>query len=165
MNDILRAILVGAGATLVMDFWGVVRRPLLGWPTADYSPVGRWIGHLGHGRWRHSAIAASAPVHGERVLGWTVHYLTGILFAGALVAVCGNAWLDQPTPIPPLLFGGITVALPLLLVQPAMGAGLAARRLPRPGQARLQALVTHLVFGIGLYASALLSRWAFASWS
>jgi hypothetical protein len=35
-----------------------------------------------------------------------------------------------------------------------MGAGVAARRTPRPGAARLQSLVTHAVFGLGLYTAA-----------
>lgn len=146
--------MVGAGATLVMDLWGVARRPLLGWPAADYSSVGRWLGHMRHGRFRHAAISRAAPVRGERLLGWLAHYFTGILFAGALVVACGRAWLAHPTAGPALLFGLLSLAIPFLLVQPAMGAGLAASRQPRPGQARLQSLVTHLVFGIGLFFAA-----------
>ena len=42
-----------------------------------------------------------------------------------------------------------------LLMQPAMGAGIAARRSANPNSARLQSLITHLVFGLGLYLSAL----------
>jgi hypothetical protein len=51
-----------------------------------------------------------------------------------------------------------TVAAPFLLMQPGMGAGLAARRSPRPAAARLHSLVTHAVFGLGLYASAIATR-------
>jgi hypothetical protein len=38
-------------------------------------------------------------------------------------------------------------------MQPAMGAGLAASRTPQPEAARVQSLVTHAVFGVGLYTS------------
>lgn len=158
MNDMLRTVLVGVGATLLLDLWGVARRPLLGWPVADYAPVGRWLGHMARGRFRHVAIARAAPVPGERVLGWMAHYLTGILFAAALVAACGSSWLAHPAMPPALLAGLASLALPLLVVQPAMGAGFAASRLPRPGQARLQAVATHVVFGLGLYIAALLLR-------
>lgn len=158
MNDMLQIAMVGVGATLVMDIWGVVRRPLLGWPTPDYSTVGRWLGHMRLGQFRHAAISRAAPVHGERMLGWLAHYLTGVLFAGALVAACGREWLARPTAGPALLFGVLSLAIPFLLVQPAMGAGLAASRQPRPAQARLQSLVTHLVFGIGLFVAAQLLR-------
>jgi DUF2938 family protein len=42
---------------------------------------------------------------------------------------------------------------PFLLMQPGMGAGIAASRTPRPVAARLQTLVTHGIFGLGLYAA------------
>jgi hypothetical protein len=38
-------------------------------------------------------------------------------------------------------------------MQPGMGQGLAARLSPEPGAARARSLVTHLVFGLGLYAA------------
>jgi hypothetical protein len=40
------------------------------------------------------------------------------------------------------------------VMQPAMGAGIAASRTPRPNLARLRSVVTHTVYGLGLYASA-----------
>jgi hypothetical protein len=58
-----------------------------------------------------------------------------------------------------LIVGIVTVAAPFLVMQPAMGAGLAARRTPKPNAARVQSLVNHAVFGVGLYASAWVGRW------
>lgn len=40
-------------------------------------------------------------------------------------------------------------------MQPGMGAGIAASRTPNPRAARLQSLVTHAVFGLGLYLAGL----------
>ena len=40
-------------------------------------------------------------------------------------------------------------------MQPAMGAGFAGSRTPNPAATRLRNLGTHAVYGIGLYASAL----------
>jgi Protein of unknown function (DUF2938) len=40
------------------------------------------------------------------------------------------------------------------LLETGMGAGIAASRTPRPAAARLQSIVTHIVFGLGLYAAA-----------
>jgi hypothetical protein len=40
-------------------------------------------------------------------------------------------------------------------MQPGMGAGIAASRAPRPNAARLQSLVTHTIFGLGLYVAGL----------
>ncbi|MGI3129109.1 DUF2938 domain-containing protein [Halopseudomonas pachastrellae] len=155
MNELWSAVIIGIGATLVMDAWGVVRKKLLGIPPADYALVGRWLGHMAHGRFRHERIAAASPVPAERLLGWGAHYLIGVVFALLLVAMCGAEWVRQPTVWPALAWGIVTVAAPFLLMQPGMGAGVAASRTPRPNVARLQSLITHAVFGVGLYGSAL----------
>ncbi|MCC2637072.1 MAG: rane protein [Moraxellaceae bacterium] len=151
-------LLTGIGATLVMDLWSFIRGRWLGIPRPDYGLVGRWVGHMPQGRFRHAAIKAAAPVRGERVLGWGVHYLTGVAFAGLLVAGWGVDWLRAPTLAPALAVGIGTIAAPFLLMQPGMGAGLAARRTPNPAAARRQSLVTHAVFGFGLYAAGWLAR-------
>ena len=147
--------IIGAGATAVIDLWAPLRQQLWGIARPDYGLVGRWLAHMPRGRFRHDAIAAATPARGEVLLGWFAHYLTGIAYAAILVGLAGPAWLRQPTPGPALLVGIATVAAPFLLMQPGMGAGIAARRTPRPGAVRLQSLITHAIFGLGLYVSAL----------
>ena len=154
MQVLVHAVPIGFGATLVMDAWAVARRRLFGIPALDYAMVGRWLGHLPRGRLRHDRIAAAAPVRGERVLGWSFHYLTGIAFTALLLLVARDGWLRQPTLVPALAVGLATVLAPFLILQPGLGAGLFARRTPRPNAARLQALVTHAVFGLGMYLAA-----------
>lgn len=163
MNPLLSTVIVGLGATAVMDAWGIVRRPLLGLPPPDYGLVGRWIGHMPRGRFLHPSIAAAAPIRAERVIGWTAHYLTGIAFAGILVGLWGVGWLQAPTLLPALAVGLGSVAAPFLLMQPGMGAGLAARRTPRPGRARIQSVLTHAVFGLGLYAAGWIANAALSA--
>ena len=99
------------------------------------------------------------PVRGERLVGWTAHYLIGVAFAALLVALWGREWMDRPTLAPALLVGTGTVTAPFLLMQPGMGAGIAASRTPRPAAARLQSLVNHATFGLGLYAAGWAVRW------
>jgi len=154
MNPLLFILCIGVGATIVMDLWGLARKPLFGIAPPNYALVGRWIGHMAHGRFFHNAIARTAPVRHEHLLGWAVHYLTGVGFAALLVIIEGTAWLRQPTIGPALALGVGSVAAPFLLMQPGMGAGIAASRTPRPATARLQSLATHAVFGIGLYLTA-----------
>ena len=148
------AAAIGAGATLLVDLWSIARKRLLGIAQPDYALVGRWIAYLGRGRFRHQRIAASAPIRGERLIGWTSHYLIGMGFAAVLLATCGLDWVAKPTIGPALLVGIATVAAPFLIMQPGMGAGIAASRTPRPASARIQSLVTHAIFGLGLYATA-----------
>ena len=111
------------------------------------------------GRFRHESIAAAVAVRGELLVGWVAHYLIGIAYAGILLAICGLDWMRAPRLMPALLVGLATMVAPFFLMQPGMGAGIAASRTPRPNAARLQTLVTHSVFGFGLYASGwLLNR-------
>lgn len=149
----LYTILTGTGATALMDGWALLRRRLFDTPLPDYGLVGRWLAHMQRGRFRHERIAASPAMRGERLIGWSAHYLIGIAFAAVLTGGFGLEWMRQPTIVPALVVGMGTVAAPFLLMQPGMGAGIAARRTPRPGAARLQSLITHSVFGLGLYAA------------
>jgi hypothetical protein len=154
------AVVIGVGATAVMDLWAVARQRLLGIPALNYGLVGRWLAYLARGRFRHDPIAASPPVRGEHLIGWTVHYLIGIAFAAVLLAIWGLDWVRRPTIVPALIVGIGSVAAPFLVMQPGMGAGIAASRTPRPAAARLQSLVTHGVFALGLYAAG----WIVSCW-
>jgi hypothetical protein len=153
VNTLSSIILIGIGATAITDIWGFARKPLLGVPSPDYGLVGRWFGHMLRGQFFHASIAAAAPVHGERVGGWVAHYLIGIAYAALLVAIGGSEWLQNPTPWLALAVGVGSVVAPFLVMQPAMGAGVAARRMAHPGSARLHSLLMHAAFGIGLFVS------------
>jgi hypothetical protein len=156
MDTAASTLLAGLGATAATDLWAIARKRLLDVPLPDYGLVGRWIAYMPR-KFRHDAIKAAAPVRGERAIGWAVHYAIGVAFAALLPILWGSSWLREPTIAPALIVGLGTVAAPFLLMQPGMGAGFAASRTPRPAAARLQSLVTHAVFGLGLYAAALLT--------
>ncbi len=157
-RTMLVTMLVGLGATATMDLWAFLRRRWLGTPAPNYALVGRWLGHMPRGRFLHEAIQHAEPVRRERIMGWAAHYFTGIAFAALLPAIWGTSWLQRPSLAPALFVGIATVAAPLLLMQPGMGAGIAARRTARPATARWQSLVNHAVYGLGLYATACLVR-------
>lgn len=150
----VRTVLIGVGATLVMDGWSFLLRRL-GISTLNMAFLGRWVGSLPRGRWRHESIARSAPIRGELWVGWCAHYAIGISFAGVLLATFGLPWARSPTPGPALLVGIVTVLAPLFVLQPALGAGIASSRTPAPIRNSLKSLATHTVFGFGLYLAAL----------
>jgi hypothetical protein len=155
MTDMaIRIFLTGIGATLVMDVWGWLLRRVYGVSGLDYRLVGRWLGHLARGQFRHDGIGRSPPVAAEAVFGWTAHYGIGIAFAALLIAATGPGWLLAPSPLPALVFGLVSVAVPYVVMQPAFGLGLAGARTPDPTATRLRSLITHLVFGFGLYLAA-----------
>jgi hypothetical protein len=146
-------VLVGIGATAVMDAWLVVLSRL-GVPTGSFAMIGRWVGHMAHGRLAHVAIAKAPAVRNELGLGWLTHYAVGIAYAALLVAVMGVAWLEQPAFLSALGFGLATVAAPWFVMQPAMGLGFVASKTPAPSTNRLRSLANHAVFGAGLYLAA-----------
>lgn len=158
MRYLVSTLLIGLGATLTLDAWALLRRAWLGTPVPDYGMVGRWIGHLSRGRFFHAPISASAPIRSERALGWMAHYVIGVAFAALLIVGTRGEWVRSPTLGLALLVGVATVAAPWFVLQPAMGAGVAASHTPRPRAARIQNLVTHAVFGLGLYVSGLSLR-------
>ena len=153
-QDLPLALLIGVGATAVMDAWLVLLQRL-GVPTLNFAFIGRWVGHLLRGQVAHAAIAKAAPVRGELAWGWLTHYAVGVAFAGVLLSLQGSAWVHSPTLLPALAVGMGTVAAPLLVMQPAMGSGFAASRTPTPLKNCLRSLANHTVFGLGLYLSAL----------
>jgi len=153
VGSLVHALLIGSGATVVMDVWAFARKRLFDSPSLDYRLVGRWLAYVARGRFRHDPIDASPPVRGERLIGWTAHYLIGISFAAVLLTIWGLDWARHPTIGPALIVGIGSVAAPFLLMQPGMGAGIAASRTPQPAAARFRSLVMHSVFGLGLYAA------------
>ncbi len=153
LHDLATIAFIGIGATAVMDLGlGVQKR--LGLRSLDFALVGRWAGHLLRGRFAHAAIAQAPPIAGERAWGWLVHYAVGIAFAGLLVAVAGPGWVRSPSLLPAIAVGIGTVALPLLVMQPAMGAGFASSKTPTPLKNCARSLANHALFGLGLYVSA-----------
>jgi len=153
----MKIVLIGIGATMVMDLW----LAFLKWQgvrTLNMAFIGRWTGHLLRGRLAHASIGAAAPVPGERLLGWAVHYAVGIAFAAALAVVAGGGWLQAPTLAPALAVGVATVGAPLFVMQPSMGLGIASSKTPAPLKNCLRSLANHTVFGLGLYLSALLVK-------
>ncbi|MNH37068.1 hypothetical protein D3C79_979250 [compost metagenome] len=82
------------------------------------------------------------------------HYATGVAFAVLLACIQGVAWLQEPTFLPAIALGVATVAVPLFVIQPAMGAGFTSSKTPTPAKNCMRSLINHAVFGVGLYLSA-----------
>lgn len=155
---ILKTAITGIGATLVMDLWSFCQKHLLKVPPLNYALVGRWILWLPRGKLCHNTIISTPGIHGELFTGWVFHYLTGIVFAFVPLVLNGSGWLNAPSLTTGLLAGALTLFAPFILLQPALGFGLAASRTPRPWLARMFSAIAHLVFGLGLYIAALVVR-------
>jgi len=154
-HHILGAAIMGVGASLLMDAWNLLLKRAAGIPSLSYCLLGRWLLHMPEGTFWHASILAAPQKRFECTVGWLAHYSIGVVFALAFLALQSADWLAHPTLLPALLYGIVTVVFPLFVMQPSLGLGIAASKTPRPAQARLKSLVTHTVFGIGLYLCAL----------
>ncbi len=147
-------VLIGVGATAVLDLWlAILKR--LGVPTGSFALIGRWVAHMAHGRFSHASIAKAEPVSSELAIGWATHYAVGVAFAAGLIALQGSSWIQQPTFVPALLTGVATVAMPLFVMQPAMGSGFASSKTPTPLKNCARSVANHAVFGVGMYLAAI----------
>ncbi|RJS93560.1 DUF2938 domain-containing protein [Salinisphaera sp. Q1T1-3] len=155
MHDLVTALgaatAIGITATAFMDACAWMQQRIFGIPGLNYALVGRWIGHMSRGQFSHAAIADSPRVASEALIGWLVHYAIGLVFAAILLIACSLEWASDPTLLPALIVGGLSVAAPFLIMQPAFGAGLAASHSARPNAARIRSLIAHISFGVGLY--------------
>jgi hypothetical protein len=157
LEFLVHAVVIGAGATVVMDLWAVLLQRLFRIPSSNWAMVGRWIGHFPRGQFVHDKIERAAPVRGELAIGWIAHYLIGITYGALLVAICGIEWARRPTMLPAVILSLIALVAPFFLLQPGMGMGMAGSRTANPNVTRLRSALNHTVFGVGLYVFALLA--------
>jgi DUF2938 family protein len=148
------AVVIGVGATLLLDLWNLFLKRAFHVPSLSYCLLGRWVRHMLEGTVRHTSITAASRKPLECTVGWIAHYTIGVVFALVFVALVSGDWLARPTAPPAVLFGLATVVFPFFVMQPSFGLGIAGSRTPNPTQARLKSLATHLVFGVGLYLCA-----------
>ncbi len=157
MDIILKTILTGIGGTLSLDLWVFILRQFK-IKSLDYRFVGRWLGHMLKGKFFHENIMTTPSIKNEALIGWIVHYSIGISFACLLVVLFGKNWLDAPTLYPAILIGIATVTAPFFIMQPAFGFGIASSKLPNSNLLRVRSVLTHSVYGIGLYVTAFLLK-------
>jgi hypothetical protein len=153
-RDVLSAIAIGIGASLLMDLWNLFLKHAFSVPSLNYCLLGRWLRHMPSGTLWHASIARAQQKPFECLVGWIAHYTIGVALALGFVVVVSRDWLARPALLPALLYGVATVVLPFFIMQPALGLGVAASRTPNAMQARVKSLVTHTVFGVGLYTCA-----------
>ena len=159
LSFLWRSTVLGALATATLDVWNLVRALAFDVALPRYDLTGRWLLYMLDGRFVHDSIRAAEPRTGELFAGWIGHYAIGVVFAMMLLGVWGLQWLHRPRLIPAMLVGLVTLAIPYFLMQPGMGSGVAGRLTADPEAARMKVVVSHVVFGAGLY----LAGWLMAA--
>ena len=143
------ALCAGVAGALVFDIWNCLVEKVAGIRAPRWAILGRWLlAPLG--------LGGEGPVFtpAERWLGTFAHYATGVAFALGLILAMGPGWIARPTLAPALLAGIVTTVFAWFVIMPALGAGIAGARIPRPNRQRVATLVAHAMMGAGFYAGA-----------
>ena len=142
------AALAGVLATYVMDIAG---RRIVG-PALGKGPsggLGRWIGHMLHGRFTHEDITKATPVAHEAAIGMAAHYAIGLIL-GAGYGLLLRVRQPRQSSLPRAAgYGMATTVFPWFWMFPARGQGVMGLR-DRDLRVPAFALGTHVAYGLGL---------------
>jgi uncharacterized membrane protein YagU involved in acid resistance len=138
-----------------VDLWNLFLKRAFGIRSLDYCLLGRWLLHMPEETFRHVSITGAPEKPFECTVGWMTHYTIGIVLSLVFVVFASGDWLARPTLLPALVYGIGTVVFPFFIMQPSFGLGIASSKTPNPTQARLKSLMTHTVFGVGIWVCAL----------
>lgn len=152
MELLEKAIFIGVLATMALDIWSQLLAHVFNLPATNWALVGRWFGHMPGGVFIHRPIGKSEAVPNEQIIGWSAHYIIGVIYAWLYLVLITQVLNSEPRPVSALLFGLATVVAPWFILQPGMGLGIFARFAPDPAIKRLTSLLAHSVFGLSLYA-------------
>lgn len=156
LETLLRAALIGIGATILFDVWLLLLNRVLGTPLPNWGVVGRWLYGAVEGRVFNEGVANEPQRPYERLIGTLFHYAVGAAYGFIVVAICGTGWLAAPTFLPPLIISLAGIGANWLFMAPATGAGWFVSKTPKPNETRLHNIAAHTVFAIGLYGTALI---------
>lgn len=151
---ILQAVAAGVFATVVLDLWQRLLFAVSGIPPANWALIGRWFAHLPRGRFIHRPIADSQAVPGELALGWVMHYLVGLAYGFVYVGLMVYGLDRPPSLLNGAVFGAASVVIPWFILQPGLGIGVMGRRAPNPAVPILNALSSHILYGVALFVGA-----------
>ncbi len=154
---ILQACAAGIFATVVLDVWQRVLFAVSGIAPANWALIGRWFAHLPRGRVIHRPIGDSAAVPGELALGWVMHYLVGLAYGFVYVGLMVYGLDRPPSLLNGAVFGAASVVIPWFILQPGLGIGVMGRLAPNPWVPRLNALSSHILYGVALFTGAWLA--------
>ena len=157
LDFLLRSVLIGGFATLALDLWNILLNRTAGLPLPNWAMMGRWFRHSLAGRPYQPDVANAPGFANERAVGWAFHYGVGMLFAAALLLIWPG-WATNPTLLPALIVGWVTIGCGWFIVSPCLGGGWAHARRADPTTPRLMNIAGHTVFGLALWLAGLALR-------
>jgi hypothetical protein len=149
----IAGVVIGILATVTMDLGAIlgVRLGVPGPGPRRTGPdlIGRWVGYLARGKFKHDDILRAPPLRGELPLGLFSHYAIGVGLTLAYFALLG-AMRIAPSFLTAILYGLATTVLPWFLMFPSQGMGWLGWSAPAPAHLTRTSLYNHAMFGLAL---------------
>jgi len=150
---LIRGLIVGILASVTMDVVAVValRLGIAGRGPRRTGPdlIGRWVGYLLQGKFRHTNIVQTPPLRGELLLGLAAHYSIGIVltlvYLGLLIVAHAT-----PTALSAILYGTATTVFPWFLMFPSQAMGWLGWDASGDAHLVRVSLFNHIIFGLGI---------------
>jgi hypothetical protein len=116
--------------------------------------VGRWVAHLKSGKVFHDDIAEALAFSYENLVGWIFHYFVGFIYVVIFMLLVGKEWLSELTLLPVWLYAISIILVGRFLLHPGLGLGMALVKTENLFKGRCMGLMTHSVFGLGMWFGA-----------
>ena len=145
--------IVGVLATITMDVVATIahRFSIAGHGPRRTGPdlIGRWIGYLLQGKFKHTDILQTPPLRRELLLGFAAHYTIGIVLTLVYLGLLAVAHAT-PTALSAILYRTATTVFPWFLMFPSQGMGWLGWDAPGDAHLARASLFNHIVFGLGI---------------
>ena len=116
--------------------------------------TGRWFGLMAEGHFVDSDIAEAPPISHEMAIAAPMQYAIGYTLGIVYLLVISVLGLSRRGLIKAIGFGLCMNLLPWLLMFPAIGYGWFGTHGPPGTRLFLSSVVTHCIYGIGLWLAA-----------
>jgi hypothetical protein len=134
---------LGGGVGLLLGV--AVRKP----QRMGHHLIGRWVGYLFRGKFKHADILSTPALRGELPLGILIHYLIGVILTLIYFALLGMTHIPSNALLASA-YGLLTTVFPWFLMFPSEGMGWMGRDAPANAHLARASLFNHAFFGIGL---------------
>ncbi|WP_130734014.1 DUF2938 family protein [Flavobacterium sp. J27] len=145
MRKIVTPLLLGLGATFLTDLWSFILR-FFGVKSGGLLIVGSWLST--------NILNLNLSTSQNWVLGWSAHYLIGIIFSFLFFKI-NSKWLNNPKLSISIYFGLVSTIFPLFIAWPIMGFGIAFSNTPIQSILIIKTFTIHLVYGVGLFLTSI----------
>lgn len=154
---IIRGIIIGFFATMVMDLWTLLLFFITGHPI-DWGIIGKVVGYMFEGDLIVSDMSKYHALKYQNAIGWLTHYSVGFIYAIAFELIVLHGLKYKVSLLKTLIFAWVLMFFPLCVLSPLFGNGFFYMYSASPLHNILYTISCHTMFGIGLWLGTIFSK-------